>query len=93
VGVLLEAVIICGEIIVLSATRIRFFIVIRCSELVGAIVCSTEYGGIFSGNPGGFNDVGSDLNCGFCWEVCISVFLYEFLVVIEVLDKFPGVMC
>jgi len=66
VGVLLEAVIICGEIIVLRAARIRFFIVIRFSEVVGAIVCYTEYGGIFSGLPGGFNDVGSDLNCGFC---------------------------
>jgi len=66
VGVLLEAVIICGEIIVLRATRIRFFIVIRFSEVVGAIVCYTEYGGIFSALPGAFNNVGSDLNSGFC---------------------------
>jgi len=37
--------------------------------------------------------VGGDLGCGFCWVVSVPVFLYEFQGVVEVLDRFPGVVC
>jgi len=37
--------------------------------------------------------VGGDLGRGFCWVVSVPVFLYEFQGVVEVLDRFPGVVC
>jgi len=37
--------------------------------------------------------VGGDLGCWFCLVVSVPVFLYEFQGVVEVLDRFPGVVC
>jgi len=36
--------------------------------------------------------VRGDLGLRFCWVVGIPVFLYEFYRVVEVLDRFPGVV-
>jgi len=36
--------------------------------------------------------VGGDLGHRFCWVVSVPVFLYEFEGVVEVLDRFPGVI-
>jgi len=36
--------------------------------------------------------VGGDLECRFCWVVGVPVFLYEFQGVVEILDRFPGVV-
>jgi len=63
-------------------------------EVVWAIVCSTWCGGNFHGFPGSFqvNVVGGDLGRRFCGVVRIPVFLHEFQGVVEVLDRFPGVV-
>ena len=37
--------------------------------------------------------MGGDLGRRFCWGVSVPVFLYEFQGVVEVLDRFPGVVC
>jgi len=37
--------------------------------------------------------MGGDLGCRFCCVVCVLVFLYEFQGVVEVFDRFPGVIC
>jgi len=37
--------------------------------------------------------VGGDLGRRFCRVVSVSVFLYEFHGVVEVLDRFPAVVC
>ena len=89
----MEAVVICGEIVLLRAARVIFLIVIGFPEVVWAIVCGTWCGGNFHWFPGSFNVVGGDLGRRFCWVVSVPVFLYEFPGVVEVLDRFPGVVC
>jgi len=37
--------------------------------------------------------VGGDLGRRFCWVISIPVFRYEFQGVVEVLDRFSGVVC
>ena len=54
--------------------------------------CGTGCGGNFPGFPGSFNVVGGDLGRRFCWVVGVPVFLYEFQGVVEVLDRFSGVV-
>jgi len=83
----------CGEIVLLRAARIIFLIVIGFAEVVWAIVCSTGCRGNFHGFPESFNVVGGDLGRRFCWLVSVPVFLYEFQGVVEVLNRFPGVIC
>jgi len=87
-----EAVVICGEIILLRAAGIIFLIVIGFLEVVMAIVGSAGCRGNFHRLPGSFNVVGGNLGCWFCWVVSVPVFLYEFQGVVEVLDRFPGVV-
>ena len=36
--------------------------------------------------------MGGDLGRRFCWVVSVPVFVYEFQGVVEVLDRFPGVV-
>jgi len=77
----------------LRAARIIFLIVIWFPDVVWAIVCGAGCRGNFHGFPGSFNVVGGDLWRRFWWVVSVSVFLYEFQGVVEVLDRFPGVVC
>ena len=37
--------------------------------------------------------MGGHLGRWFCWVVSVPVLLYEFKGVVEVLDRFPGVVC
>jgi len=56
------------------------------------MVCGVGCGRNFHGFPGSFNVVEGDLRHRFCWVVSVSVFLYLFQGVVEVLDRFPGVI-
>jgi len=69
-----------------------FLIIIGFPAVVWAIVCGTGCRGNFHRFPGSFHVVGGDLGCRFCWVVSVPVFLYEFHGVVEVLDRFPGVI-
>jgi len=78
--------------VLLRAARIILLIIIAFPEVVWAIVCGKGCGGNFHGFPGSFNVVGGNLKRRLCWVVCLPVFLYEFQGVVEVLDRFPGVI-
>jgi len=67
--------------------------VIGFPEVVWAIVCGAGCRGNFHGFPGSFNVVGGDLGRRFYWVVSAPVFLYEFQGVVEVLNRFPEVVC
>jgi len=69
-----------------------FVIVIGFPEVVWAIVCREGCVGNFHGFPGSFNVVGGDLGSRFSGGLSVSVFLYEFKGVVEVLHRFPGVV-
>ena len=87
-----EAVVICGEIVMLRAARIILLIVSGFPEVIWVIVGGTGCGGNFNWLPESFNIVGGDLGGRFCCVVGVPVFLYEFQEVVEVLDRFPGVV-
>ena len=87
-----DAVVLCGEIVLLRAAGIIFLIVIGFSEVVWAIVWGTGCGGHFHGFSGSFNVVGGNLKRRFCWVVGVPVFLYGFQGVAEVVNRFPGVV-
>ena len=76
----------------LRAARIIFLIVIRVLEVVWAIICCAGCGVNFHRFPGSFNVVGDDLGHSFCGVVSVPVFLYQFQGVVEILDRFPGVV-
>ena len=56
------------------------------------MVCCAGCGGNFNRFPGSFNVVGGNLGHGFCLVVSIHLFLYEFQGVVEVVNRFPGVV-
>ena len=62
-------------------------------EIVCGITGCVAGSGDFYRFLGSFDVVGGDLGCGFCRVVCVPVFLYEFKGMIEVLNRFPGVVC
>ena len=92
VGVPYEAVVIGGKMVVLRAAGIIFLIIIGFPEVPWAMVCGTWCGGNFHEFHGSFNVVGGDQGRRFCVAVSVSAFLYEFQGVVEVLDRFPGVI-
>jgi len=56
------------------------------------MVCGTGCGGNFHRFPGSFNVLGGNLERRFGWVVGVPVFRYEIQGVVEVLDRFPGVV-
>jgi len=77
---------------VLRAARIILLIVKGFREVVWAIVCGTWCVGNFHGFPGSSNVVVGDLVRWSCRVVSVPEFLYEFQGVVEVLERFPGVV-
>jgi len=87
-----EAVVVCGEIAPLRAARIIFLIIIGFPEVVWAIVSGAGCRGNFHKLPGSFNVVGGDLGRPFCGVVSVPVFRYELQGVVEVFNRFSGVV-
>jgi len=81
-----------GEVVLLRAARIVFFIIIGFPEVFWNGGGSTGCRGNLHWFPAGFYIVGGNLWCWFIGVVFVTIFLDKFQCMVEVLDRLPRVI-